>query len=74
MKAISIHIENGKISGEAPAGLPDGDFELALVQPADDLSEEEFAALEAMLLRNSEAVQRGATQDAVALAQRLLHR
>lgn len=72
MKAISIHVQNGKISGEAPVGLPDGDFELALVQPPDDLSDEEFAKVEAVMLRGVEAIRRGETQDAVNFAARLL--
>jgi hypothetical protein len=74
MKAIAIHVENGKISGDAPAGLPDGDFELALVQPPDDLTDDEFAKVEAVLLRGVEAVRVGATQDAADVAARLLRR
>jgi hypothetical protein len=72
MKAISIHVQNGKISGEAPAGLPDGDFEVALVQPPDDLSHEEFEQVEAVLKRGVEAIRRRETQDAVTFAARLL--
>jgi len=51
MKGISIRVENGKISGEAPAGLPDGEYVLALVEPDDEETDEADDALEAALHR-----------------------
>ena len=72
MKAIRIHVENGQITGDAPAGLPDGDFELALAEPDDDMSDEEFLRLEAALARGVEAIKAGRTRPAEDVAAELL--
>ena len=74
MKAIRIHVENGRISGDAPVGLVDGDFELALADPEDDMSDEELARLDAFLVRGLEAIRAGKTRSAVDVADELLRR
>jgi hypothetical protein len=74
MKAISIHIENGRITGTAPEGLPDGDFEVALVEAEDEMAEEESIRLEAALQDGLNDVKQGRTRSAVDLAAALLRR
>lgn len=71
MKAIRIHVENGRITGDAPAGLADGDFELALAEP-DDLSDDELVRLDASLARGLADVTAGRTQPAADVADSLL--
>lgn len=61
MKAISVRVENGRITGTAPAGLPDGDIELAIVEPDDEMPEDEFLRLEAALRDGLEDVRQGRT-------------
>lgn len=59
MKAIRVHIENGRISGEAPAGLPDGDVDLCLADPDDPMSDEDLARLNDALARGFESIKAG---------------
>jgi hypothetical protein len=59
MKAIRVRVENGRISGEAPAGLPEGDVDLCLADPADDMNDAELARLNAALDRGFEAIKAG---------------
>ena len=59
MKAIRVHVENGRITGEAPEGLPDGDVDLVLAEPEDDMSDEELARLNEALGRGFEAIKAG---------------
>lgn len=69
MKAIRVRVENGRITGEAPPGLPDGDLDLCLADADDDLSEAELARLNEALDRGFEAVKAGRfrpTQDVIA--------
>jgi len=73
MKGISIRVENGKISGEAPAGLPDGEYVLALVEPDDEETDEADDALEAALHRGLDDVRHGRTRAADEFAAELLH-
>lgn len=72
MKGISIRVENGKISGEAPAGLPDGEYVLALMEPDDETDEAAAAALEAALHRGLDDVRHGRTRAADEFAAELL--
>ena len=74
MKAISVHIENGRITGTAPEGLPDGDFELSLVEDEDEMDEEEFVRVEAALRDGLDDVKHGRTQSAADFAAALLRR
>ena len=74
MKAISVHIENGRITGTAPEGLPDGDFELSLVEDDDEMAEEEFVRLEAALRDGLDDVKHGRTRSAADFAAALVRR
>jgi hypothetical protein len=59
MKAIRVRVENGRITGEAPPGLPDGEVDLCLADADDDLSEDELARLNDALDRGFEEVKAG---------------
>jgi hypothetical protein len=59
MKAIRVRVENGRISGEAPAGLPDGEVDLCLADPDDDMTDEELARLNEALARGFESIKAG---------------
>ena len=59
MKAIRVRVENGRISGEAPAGLPDGDVDLCLADPDDEMSDEDLARLNDALARGFESIKAG---------------
>lgn len=74
MKAISVRVENGRITGTAPAGLPDGELELSIVEPEDEMPEEEFLRLEAALRDGLEDVRQGRTLAATDIAAALLRR
>ena len=74
IKAISVHVENGRITGTAPEGLPDGDFELSLVEDEDEMAEEDFVRLEAALHQGLDDVKQGRTRSAADLAAALVQR
>lgn len=59
MKAIRVRVEDGRITGDAPPGLPDGEVDLCLADADDDLSEAELARLNKALDRSFEAVKAG---------------
>jgi hypothetical protein len=59
MKAIRVHVENGRITGEAPPELPDGEVELRLAEPEDEMSDEELARLDDALARGFESIKAG---------------
>lgn len=59
MKAIRVRVENGRISGDAPPGLPDGDIDLCLADADDDMNEEELARLNEALARGFESLRDG---------------
>jgi hypothetical protein len=65
MKAIRVRVENGRISGEAPAGLPDGEVDLCLADPDDDMTDEELARLNDALARGFESIKAGRFRPAV---------
>ncbi len=48
-KAIRIRVDQGHITGEAPAGLADGEHDLCLVDDGDDMTEEELVQLHAVI-------------------------
>lgn len=69
MKAIRVRIENGRITGAAPPGLPDGEVDLVLADEDDDLSEAELRRLNDALDRGLESLKAGRfrpARDAVA--------
>jgi S-adenosylmethionine:diacylglycerol 3-amino-3-carboxypropyl transferase len=59
MKAIRVRIENGRITGEAPPGLPEGEVDLALADADDDMTDAELARLNDALERGFEAIKAG---------------
>jgi hypothetical protein len=74
MKAIRVRVENGRITGDAPPGLPDGEVDLCLADTDDDLSEAELAHLNEALQRGFEAVQSGRFRPAHEVIVDLRHR
>jgi hypothetical protein len=63
-KMIRVRVENGQITGKAPAGLPDGEHDLCLIDDEAELSETELARLHDALERGYEAVRAGRTRAA----------
>jgi hypothetical protein len=59
MKAIRVRVENGRITGEAPVGLPDGDLELCLADDDDAMTADELARLNEALTQGLESVKAG---------------
>jgi hypothetical protein len=59
VKAIRVRVENGRISGEAPAGLPDGDLDLCVADADDDMDDAELARLNEALARGFESIKTG---------------
>lgn len=59
MKAIRVNVQNGRITGEAPAGLPDGEVDLCLAEPEDEMSDEELARLNEALGRGFDSIKAG---------------
>lgn len=45
VKALKVRVEGGRIHGDAPAGLPEGEIELCLAEPEEEMSEQEAAEL-----------------------------
>ena len=45
VNALKARVEGGRFSGQAPAGLPEGEVELCLAEPDEDMSEQETAEL-----------------------------
>lgn len=72
MRALRIHVENGRITGDAPSGLPDGDFELSLVDASEEMPDEEFARLESALANGLESARAGRARGASEFASELL--
>jgi len=59
MKAIRVRIENGHITGEAPPGLPDGEVDLCIAEPDDEMDADELARLNEALARGFESIKAG---------------
>ena len=59
MKALRVRVENGRITGEAPAGLPDGEFELCLADDDDGMTDEERARVNDALAAGLESLKSG---------------
>ena len=46
MDNLKVRVQNGKVVGDAPPGLEEGEeLELSIADPGDDLTEEELARL-----------------------------
>ncbi len=60
METIKVRVENGRIIGKAPPGMPEGaELELRLADPGDDLTEEELAALNKALEAGWRSIEAG---------------
>jgi hypothetical protein len=59
MKAIRVRVENGRITGDAPPGMPDGDIELCLADADDEMGEDELVRLNDALGRGFESIKAG---------------
>jgi hypothetical protein len=60
MKAIRVRVENGRITGDAPPGLPEGEIDLAIAEEDDDeMSEAELAKLNDAIERGFEGIKAG---------------
>lgn len=61
MKAIRVRVENGRITGVAPPGLPDGEIDLCIAEPDDmeEMTEAEQAELDASLKQSLEDIKAG---------------
>jgi hypothetical protein len=67
MKAIRVRVENGRITGDAPAGLPEGEIELCLAEPDDEMTDDEAARLNDVLARGFESIRAGRFRPAAAV-------
>ncbi|MGE0396453.1 MAG: hypothetical protein AB7T06_07025 [Kofleriaceae bacterium] len=47
---------NPRITGDAPPGTPDGEIELRLAEPEDDMSDDELARLNEALAQGFEQI------------------
>jgi S-adenosylmethionine:diacylglycerol 3-amino-3-carboxypropyl transferase len=74
MKAIRVRVENGRIIGDAPAGLPDGEVELCLADTEDKMSDDELARLNDALARGFESIKAGRFRPAAAVVADLRRR
>ena len=74
MKAIRVRIENGRISGDAPAGLPDGEVDLCLADPDDEMNDDELARLNEALASGFESIKAGRFRPAAAVISDLRRR
>jgi predicted dinucleotide-binding enzyme len=74
MKAIRVHIENGRISGDAPPGLLDGDVALVPADGDDEMTEAELARLNDALELGFEAIKAGGFRPAREAIADLRHR
>jgi hypothetical protein len=59
MKAIRVRVETGRISGEPPAGLPEGEIDLRGADPEDALTDEELVRLNEALTSGLESIKAG---------------
>lgn len=69
MKAIKIRVEAGRIIGDAPPGMPDGEVDLCVAEPEDDMTAEELERLNRALeagFRSLEAGRARSASEAVA--------
>jgi len=60
METIKVRVENGKVVGPAPRGIPEGaELELRLADPGDAMTEEELAALDRALEKGWRSIEAG---------------
>ncbi len=73
MKAMRVRVAHGRFVGEAPAGLPDGEFEGCLADD-DDMSDAEASSLNQALHRGIAAIGAGRFRLAAAVVADLRRR
>ena len=60
METIKVRVENGKIVGPAPRGMPEGtELELRIADPGDAMTEDEIAAVNEALAAAWRSVKAG---------------
>jgi hypothetical protein len=64
MKALKLKVEAGRITGEAPPGMPDGEVDLCLAEPEDDMTDEELETLNRALEAGWRSLQAGRVRPA----------
>jgi len=74
MKAVRVRIENGRITGRAPAGFPEGDVDLCLADTDDAMTDDELARLNATLEAGWRCVEEGRFRPASAVIEALRQR
>ncbi|HEY2387161.1 MAG TPA: hypothetical protein VGK30_09380 [Candidatus Binatia bacterium] len=72
MQGLKGHVVNGRLVVDQPTTLPEGtEVDLAIVEPPDDLDDEERKALHAALTRGWESARSGKTAPADDLLRKL---
>ena len=65
MDNLKVRVQNGKVVGDAPPGLEEGEeLELSIADPGDDLTEEELAQLNRALEEAWRSVKEGRVRPA----------
>ena len=59
MKAIRVRVANGRITGEAPRGLPDGEVDLCIAEADEDMTDDDLRRLDEALERGFESIRAG---------------
>ncbi|HEY4176362.1 MAG TPA: hypothetical protein VGM90_06005 [Kofleriaceae bacterium] len=71
MKAIRVRVENGRITGDAPPGIPDGELDLCIADDDDAMTPDELDRLNEALDRGAESVEAGRFKPAAEVVDRL---
>ena len=74
MRAVRVRVQNGEITGRAPAGFPEGDVEVCLVDPDEGMTAEEEARLNAALEAGWQCVEQGRFRPAAEVLEALRRR
>ncbi len=74
MRAIRVRVDNGRITGDAPPGLPEGEVDFCLTEADDDMSEADLARLNDALERGFQAIKAGRFRPARNVITDLRHR
>ena len=71
MKALKLRVAGGWITGEAPPGMPDGDVEVCLAEPDEEMTPDELERLNQALDAGWRSVQAGRFRPATEAIQAL---
>lgn len=74
MKTVRVRVENGRITGHAPPDFPEGEVELRLVEPEDEMTDDELDRLDEALARGFEQVASGQLREATEVVDALRKR